>query len=355
MKKKTLILCICLIAVLAVATAGILIGTGVIDTKPHKHTWLEATCSSPRLCQECGATEGEALAHNWKQATCEEPKTCSVCNTKEGNALGHIWSDTTCTDAKTCSVCNATDGEALGHTWDKATCTEPKTCTVCNYSEGAATGHDWKNATCTESKTCKTCGVISGSPKGHKWKSATCTEPKTCSVCNYKEGEASGHDWKNATCTKPKTCKSCGVTNGKSKGHSYENGTCEACGSLDIKLQKMAALGINTGYNSAKFPSTLRLNTVTFEDRINGYGDPITRMVIRCYAANSLGGYGYLYVVVLCCEYETDYINFEWGGLFFRTSTYSNDPGMCDYTLNNKNAMDAYNALINDPKNIPYD
>ena len=63
MKKKTLILCICLIAVLAVATAGILIGTGVIDTKPHEHTWLDATCSSPRLCQECGATEGEALEH----------------------------------------------------------------------------------------------------------------------------------------------------------------------------------------------------------------------------------------------------------------------------------------------------
>ena len=76
MKKKTLILCICLIAVFAAATVGVLIGIGVIDTKPHEHTWKDATCASPRHCQACGATEGEALAHNWKQATCAEPKTC---------------------------------------------------------------------------------------------------------------------------------------------------------------------------------------------------------------------------------------------------------------------------------------
>lgn len=38
----------------------------------------------------------------------------------------HVWNDATCTDPKTCANCGATDGEALGHRWDPVT----STCTV---------------------------------------------------------------------------------------------------------------------------------------------------------------------------------------------------------------------------------
>ena len=81
----------------------------------HEHTWVEATCTEPKTCSECGATEGEALGHTWNDATCTEPKTCSVCGATEGEALGHTWDEATCTEPKTCSVCGATEGEALGH------------------------------------------------------------------------------------------------------------------------------------------------------------------------------------------------------------------------------------------------
>ncbi len=123
----------------------------------------------------------------------------------------------------------------------------------------------------------------------------------------------------------------------------------------DTILQRMAALGIDTAYNSAKYPSTLHLNIVTYEDMVNGYGDLITRMVLRCYATNSFGGYGDIYVVVTCCDHETTYINDEWDGYYYSTAAYNSEPGMCDNILNNDVAMNAYKTYIRNPKEIPYD
>ncbi len=40
---------------------------------------------------------------------------------KTADALGHTWLDATCTEPKTCSVCQATEGDALGHSWGKWT------------------------------------------------------------------------------------------------------------------------------------------------------------------------------------------------------------------------------------------
>ena len=96
----------------------------------------------------------------------------------------HDWADATCTDPKTCSLCNATEGEALGHTEETvagtpATCTESgmsdgKKCTVCGeitleQTVIEALGHTEETvpgvaATCTEAgmtdgKKCSVCGV----------------------------------------------------------------------------------------------------------------------------------------------------------------------------------------------------
>ncbi|MBQ9248825.1 MAG: hypothetical protein IJ179_00485 [Oscillospiraceae bacterium] len=100
MKRITALL-LCLAMILALTGCG------------HEHTWVEATCTEPKTCSTCGATEGEALGHTWKDATCTEPKVCTVCGETEGDALGHTWAEATLTTPKTCTICGETEGEPL--------------------------------------------------------------------------------------------------------------------------------------------------------------------------------------------------------------------------------------------------
>lgn len=141
-----------------------LLGTSLLFTGCHEHTWTDATCTQPMTCQECGKTEGEMLEHTWLDATCTKPKTCKRCK--------------------------KTDGEAIGHTWLEATCTTPKTCENCKKTEGSAKKHIWIDATCTSPSTCNICGEIRGEAKGHTFQKATFEKPKTCIKCGHTEGTA---------------------------------------------------------------------------------------------------------------------------------------------------------------------
>ena len=81
------------------------------DAKDHWH-----------VCERCKAVIDKA-AHNWKAATCTEPKTCNRCKATEGEALGHKWDNGVVTllptiekdgvKTFTCSVCKATKTEAI--------------------------------------------------------------------------------------------------------------------------------------------------------------------------------------------------------------------------------------------------
>ena len=252
-------------------------------------------------CGTCGETKTEKLpaVHTctFNDATCTAPKTCPVCGATEGTAKGHSWKNATCTDPKTCSVCGATDGRAKGHSWKNATCTDPKTCSVCGVTDGSAKGHSWKDATCTAPKTCSSCGATEGSKLGHTYKDTvtapTCTEKgyttHTCSVCgdSYKDTEVAAldHTWdegvvtseptENKTGTMKYTCKVCKATKSETipalehthsytekvtaptctekgfttytcscgdsyiddetsaTGHDFENGKCTVCGEAD--------------------------------------------------------------------------------------------------------------------------
>ena len=258
-----------------------------------QHDWFDATCTEPKTCKTCGATEGEPAGHDWNAATCTAAKTCKACGTTEGEPNGHDWTDADCDTPKTCSVCGETEGNPTdkhnyvngscsvcgkeepacqhpttevvegyaatctepgltdgtkctvcgetieaqisispnGHDWTAATCTVAKTCKTCGATEGEPAGHDWNAATCTVAKTCKTCGTTEGEPAGHDWNAATCTAAKTCKTCGETEGEPNGHDWKDANCTTPKTCSVCGETDGEANGeHNYVDGVCDACG-----------------------------------------------------------------------------------------------------------------------------
>lgn len=80
-----------------------------------KHSWADATCTEPKICTKCGATEGEPNGHLWEDATCTEPKTCAECGAAEGEPNGHLFSDwfvesedfaeMTRSLARTCSAC----------------------------------------------------------------------------------------------------------------------------------------------------------------------------------------------------------------------------------------------------------
>lgn len=66
------------------------------------HLWgdwtvkTSATCTDAgvqeRMCSKCGDIETasiDAFGHTWKDATCTEPKTCATCKATEGSAKGH--------------------------------------------------------------------------------------------------------------------------------------------------------------------------------------------------------------------------------------------------------------------------
>lgn len=68
------------------------------NTNDCQHDWKSATCTKPKTCKLCQATEGSPIGHNWVEANCTTPKMCSVCTLLEGSALGHDYNaDNTCT------------------------------------------------------------------------------------------------------------------------------------------------------------------------------------------------------------------------------------------------------------------
>ena len=67
-------------------------GTEVKDAKPA--TCTEKGYTGDTYCKGCGVklsegTDIPAAGHDWAAATCTTPKTCKVCKATEGNALGH--------------------------------------------------------------------------------------------------------------------------------------------------------------------------------------------------------------------------------------------------------------------------
>ena len=75
-----------------------------------KHEWKEATCTSPKTCKLCEATEGDVIAHEWSEANCTTPKTCKLCELTEGDAKGHNLVEANYQQGEHCADC----GEVLG-------------------------------------------------------------------------------------------------------------------------------------------------------------------------------------------------------------------------------------------------
>ena len=266
MKTKRIVLLVALLVIIAALSSCSFIEQ-LSPCMITGHNWTDATCTAPKTCADCGATEGEALGHTEEiipgmAATCTtggytEGKICTVCNEvtvaqEEISALGHTEEvvpgyAATCTekglkDGKKCSVCDEIllaqeEIAALGHTEEvvlgyAATCTETglkdgKKCSVCGETlvaqeEIAALGH-------TEE-------VVPG-------KAATCTETglkdgKKCSVCGetlvaQEEIPALGHT-EEIVPGKDATCVENGITDGK---------RCSVCGETLLAQESINALG----------------------------------------------------------------------------------------------------------------
>ena len=163
--------------------------------------WFEDATGNVEITDHSSVVIGH-LGHDWVAATCTTPKTCSRCDATEGTPLGHDFADVWSSDASghwhACSRCDAKDGEAA-HTPDReaATETDPIKCTECDYIITAALGH-------THSLT----KVEANAP--------TCTEDGnieyyTCSGCSKLFADATG----NVEITADKTVD-------KATGHTYE-------------------------------------------------------------------------------------------------------------------------------------
>ena len=202
------------------------------------HSWKAATCTEPKTCTKCGATDGDPLGHDYAPATCQKPETCKRdgCGATRGEKIDHIegadgkctmcglnlkcvhnWVAATCTKARTCSKCGSTDGKPLGHIFGKATCTEPQKCqrSGCNATQGTALGHIDAN----NDKICDRCNKDLTNLVSHTVLHEVCEYCRHCLIKNCEDyigcnGTAAG-------------CK--GSSSGMVK-HTQAHSVCKKCG-----------------------------------------------------------------------------------------------------------------------------
>ncbi len=196
--------------------------TVVIAMLPHAYTSAVTkapTCTAEGVktytCSACGDSYTEAipaLEHSWNAATCTAPKTCAVCGATEGVALGHTY---TYPCDSSCDVCDAT--RDASHDWADATCTQPRICRVCGSEDGEALGHTYDNACDADCNICGTTREVSDHIYDHD------CDPD-CNVCDL--WRIITHNYTNDC---DAACNICGAT--RTVGdHVWKNGSCAECG-----------------------------------------------------------------------------------------------------------------------------
>lgn len=109
------------------------VGTTTISfSTPASATWLAATATINIIVKP-----NPCVSHSYKAATCTSPKTCTVCGATEGNALGHSWNSGTITTQPTtsttgiktytCTRCNDTKPEIIPKLANNPVVVDPET------------------------------------------------------------------------------------------------------------------------------------------------------------------------------------------------------------------------------------
>ena len=185
-------------------------------------------------CTVCGAKKDETT-HTWNSEWSTDGNNhwheCTVCDKKKDEA-SHDWNDATCTAPKTCNTCGATNGTPTGHSYGAPTYNWVKE------------GEDWKctatrvcgnDASHTETETVTATGAVKTA--------ATCTEAGTSTYTatfinttfakqtkDVDDIPATGHYYLWGYSNDEEhigICDYCGdeIT----EGHMYTYGTCNIC------------------------------------------------------------------------------------------------------------------------------
>ena len=195
----------------------------------HTHVFNKEVATDAYKASDATCT---AKATYYKSCACGEKGTATF---EYGELADHNWTPATCTAPKTCSVCHATEGDPLGHTegteWKSDKDNHWHICTVAGCgvvieTSKAAHTPDRAEATETDAVKCSVCGYVITRALGHtnhdvdttKFESDETNHWNTCSGCNEKQNvSAHEFEWKidkDATATekgsKHEECKVCG-------------------------------------------------------------------------------------------------------------------------------------------------
>ncbi len=247
------------------------------------HAWVDATCTTAKTCEGCGATQGKPLDHDftgdaWENDDDNHWKKCSRCDTIDAKNphswdSGVVTQEATCTTAGkktfTCTTCNATKTEtlnALDHdfadTWTSDADNHWKKCSRCD-AKSENKEHTWNDGEITILPTCTTagektytCSVCDKTKtedvpaNSHTGGTATCIAKATCDVCKQEYGDKNpdNHagdlgDWLSDSTQHWKAYSCCGIEADRAD-HSGGTATCIAkakCDTCGVEYGDLAA------------------------------------------------------------------------------------------------------------------
>ena len=160
--KKLCLLLLSLLLLLAVVACD--------RTAPKPETTEEQTTETPSTETE---TETETMTeavctHDFNEATCTLPKICKLCKATQGQPIDHEPTEATCTEASVCRMCDNIISARLGHNYVDKICTRcgeryPYITVAC-VGDSITKGGYWKEMSYYLTKTYKVNGYgVSGS------------------------------------------------------------------------------------------------------------------------------------------------------------------------------------------------